>query len=104
MLHPAPALAMGWSIPFHFDEPFSDSSQIPTLAIAEEAKKKITVALTGDGGDEVFLGYPRYSITNKAEHVWKTAKKIPLLPKILPQFLKSKNGTFLLHLFLKQKK
>lgn len=63
-------------LPLIYDEPFADSSQIPTLLLSKMAKKHVTVALTGDGGDELMRGYQKhYERTFK---IWKYISKCPI--------------------------
>lgn len=73
-LNPSDALNIVPELGRMFDEPFSDASQIPTYMVSAIAKEKVTVCLSGDGGDELFSGYKRYQAT---PDIWRKINKFP---------------------------
>lgn len=68
------ALEIVPDLPFHYDEPFADSSAIPTTLVSKLARQQVVVALSADAGDEVFAGY------NKYDYVARVKKKINRVP------------------------
>ena len=75
------AMAVIPHLPSLYDEPLSDSSQIPTFLVSQLAKQYVTVSLSGDAGDELFCGYNHYVMT---ANIWH---KIALLPLLLRRLL-----------------
>ncbi|MBM3160231.1 MAG: asparagine synthase (glutamine-hydrolyzing) [Bacteroidetes bacterium] len=71
------AISLISQLPFHFDEPFADSSAIPTTLVSIAARKYVNVALSADGGDEVFAGYNRY------DFLLRYGNKLNSIPSIL---------------------
>lgn len=72
---PHQASEIVFKLPAIYDEPFADCSQIPTYLVSKLASNNVKVALSGDGGDEIFCGYNRYKFTHE---FWPILKAIPL--------------------------
>jgi len=74
---PKEALEIIPELPYYYDEPFADSSAIPTILVSRMARKKVVVALSADAGDEIFAGYNRY------DYLLKHAKKLQTMPRLM---------------------
>tara|TARA_B100001057_G_scaffold490678_1_gene579430 strand:- start:3376 stop:5295 length:1920 start_codon:yes stop_codon:yes gene_type:complete len=85
------------NLPDIYDEPFADSSQIPTYLVSKFAKEKVTVALSGDAGDELFGGYNRYIFSQKMfKNISKTPNSIKKLMSKIMFSLSEENWNFIL--------
>ena len=69
ILEPAATPALIDTLLHHYDEPFGDSSALPTYLVSAEARRHVTVVLNGDGGDEVLAGYPRFGAALYADRI-----------------------------------
>lgn len=102
-------LEMLQQLPVYYDEPFSDSSQLPSMLVSRMAADQVMVSLSGDGGDELFCGYKMYDLVWIAEHVdflgriqsklpWNKAL-LPVMPAPLRAFIQNRDPGYKSQLF-----
>ena len=98
------ALALIQKIPEAYSEPFADNSQIPTMLLSQMTREHVTVALSGDGGDEFFIGYPSYA-SNRKLLLYRKLTRIsdPLLRLISSRINKYDHKKWMIDKFLHAK-
>lgn len=103
-------LQMLQQLPVYYDEPFSDSSQLPSMLVSKMAAEQVTVVLSGDGGDELFCGYETYDLVWIAQHVdflgmieskmpWNKAI-LPHIPATFRAFIQNRDPSYKTQLFI----
>jgi asparagine synthase (glutamine-hydrolysing) len=83
---PREALDIIPQLPYFYDEPFADSSAIPTILVSRVARKQVTVALSADAGDEIFAGYNRY------DYIRRYGQKLQAIPRPVRQLAAAAMG------------
>jgi len=93
----ADALGVITRLPQTYDEPFADSSQIPTCLVSHLTRQHVTVALSGDGGDELFCGYENYRRMERWQRAWTMPQWLRSTARWMSRVVPSERARLALH-------